>query len=287
MQFLGTAAADVLPNPFCNCPICTDARDRGDSGRLRSLFLLDEESLIDCGPDLASAAMRHRVDLTGIRRIFLTHTHEDHFCPSNAGLLLMSCTRPDVAVDLYCSEEAAAFMLQASTSIMAMGYGLLDSVEAVEKEIVRICPVLPGRGFDAGGYQVMPVRTTHRASGVETALNYRFTKNGRSILYACDTGWYVKESLELLRNSQLDVLVMEGTWGSRDDQPEDSHLHGRAFVRELEIFSDYKIIRSDTRIFCTHINHKHEWNHEAYQAFFDSATPFHVTVARDGMKVDL
>ena len=47
MQFLGTAAADVLPGPLCSCPICRDARVDPKRGRLRSMFLLDEENLID------------------------------------------------------------------------------------------------------------------------------------------------------------------------------------------------------------------------------------------------
>ena len=47
-----------------------------------------------------------------------------------------------------------------------------------------------------------------------------------------------------------------------------------------------EIIREDTRIFCTHINHKHDWNHEAYQEWFDTHTEFNVKVAYDGLKVD-
>ena len=54
--------------------------------------------------------MRHGVDVTGLKNIFLTHTHEDHFCPSNAGLLSMSRTRQDMPIDLYLSEMAYDFI---------------------------------------------------------------------------------------------------------------------------------------------------------------------------------
>ena len=41
MRFLGTGAADMLPDPFCDCPLCRDAREHPEHVRLRSHFLLD------------------------------------------------------------------------------------------------------------------------------------------------------------------------------------------------------------------------------------------------------
>ena len=57
MLFLGTAAAECCPNPFCSCDFCERAAIRlilvnGDAG----VLLLDQENLIDFGPDALSAA---------------------------------------------------------------------------------------------------------------------------------------------------------------------------------------------------------------------------------------
>lgn len=277
MQFLGTAAADMIPNPFCTCPICEDARKDASRGRLRSAFLLDEENLIDFGPDLGAAAMRHNVELSKLKNVFITHTHEDHFEASNVSLMQMSVTRERKPLRLYCSDRAY--------ETLQRRYAFLP--EESGENIIEAHVVKVGETFRAGTYEVLPVLTTHHANERECAINYRFKKDGRSLLYACDTGYYIPESLEMLRDSKLDTLILEGTWGSVTTMPMTSHLHGPAFIEQLEIFYRYGIIRSDTAIYCTHINHKHEWNHEAYQRFFDTASPFRVTVARDGMKLDL
>ena len=70
MRFLGTGAADMLPDPFCDCPLCRDAREHPEHVRLRSHFLLDPHTLIDFGPDLGASCARDRVDLTDLRQVF-------------------------------------------------------------------------------------------------------------------------------------------------------------------------------------------------------------------------
>lgn len=285
MQFLGTAAADVLPGPLCSCPICEDARKKPERGRLRCLFLLDAENMIDCGPDFAAAVMRHGTDVTQLRNIFLTHTHEDHFCGANAGLLRMSRTRSDIPIDLYLSEMAHASLMK-KAEFYAAEFPGEESIRALQEGSVRLHPVKAGVPFYAGGYEVLPVNTTHKASPTETAYNYRFRKDGHSLLYACDTGYYTTESLDFLEDSRLDILIMEGTWGNLTDKSTTSHLNAYAFVEQLNIFREHRIIRDDTQIFCTHINHKHDLNHEAYQEWFDAHTDLNVKVAYDGLKID-
>lgn len=284
MLFLGTSAADVLPGPLCSCPLCTEARQNPAMGRLRSMFMLDGENLIDCGPDFAAAVMRHGADITRLKNIFITHTHEDHLDYSNAGLIKYSRTRPEEPVDVYLSEMA----YESVSRMYQMFVGILpgrDSIQAKDKDLVRLHPVRAGEHYFVGGYEVMPVNTTHHATPTESAYNYLFKKNGKSLLYATDTGFYIEESLEFLKGAQLDFLVMEGTWGDRTDRSTAAHLNAFAFVEQLEIFRRYDIIRADTEIFCTHINHKHNLNHEAYQRWFQEHTDYHVTVAYDGLDI--
>lgn len=284
MRFLGTAAADLLPAPLCKCPICTEARKDPALNRYRCSFLLDDENLIDCGPELAAASMRFGLDLTELKNVFITHTHSDHFCTSNAGFIKMSGTRDRAPVDLYISHEGLSRVMRTYQLMTEAGIRS-DATEAVEKEYVRFHAVDIGVPFYAGGYAVVAVPTTHPVSGCETAINYRFSKDGMSLLYACDTGIYLPEALEILRGSRVDKLVMEGTWGNRTDISLTSHLNAYAFVDQLDVFRKLDIIREDTKIYCTHINHKHSWNHEAYQTFFDNSCRFDVTVARDGMEI--
>ena len=55
--FLGTGAAEAIPDPFCRCRVCEIARrERGPHIRARSTALVNDDLLIDIGPDLLSSA---------------------------------------------------------------------------------------------------------------------------------------------------------------------------------------------------------------------------------------
>ena len=286
MRFLGTSAADSLPGPFCACPLCTDARQNPAHRRLRSMFLLDQENLIDCGPDLNAACQIHGVDLSGVKNIFVTHTHEDHFCLSNAGLCKMSGTRGNGHLDVFLSEAGHARMLRLY-ELVRREFPRLSPVVAYESGLVRLHPVRSGVPFSQGGYRVTAVDTTHRVSDTETAVNYLFERerDGFRLLYASDTGLYPEATYEALRDAALDVLVMEATWGSQPDVTTENHLYCETFLTMLAEMEARRILRPDTQVYATHINDKHTLHHDALQEWFDTHAPRKVVVARDGMRV--
>lgn len=285
MIFLGTCAADGLPNPFCDCPLCEDARKNPQHGRLRTSFLLDERNLIDCGPDLASACTQAGIDLTRLENVFVTHTHEDHFEPSNAGLLSMSRSRKGKSVDIYLSQEAYDSLIAKFEVLTEAKLADSDACAEYRKGLVRLHPLTTGAWYEVGGYQIMTIPTTHRSSYQEYAVNYVFAKDSRKLLYACDTGYYPESSLELLREANLDVLIMECTWGDLFDKDTSSHMNCQAFLVQLKNLEQYGAISKSTRIYATHINHKHNLTHPMLQAWFDENSPYKVTVAHDGMRI--
>lgn len=285
MLFLGTAAADALPGPFCSCRICEDARRHPEKMRMRSMFLLDKKNLIDCGPDFNAACMKQRLNLSALENIFITHTHEDHFCASNSGLLHMSRTRGTVPVDVFLS-EAAYETIARVRNMLGEEFGYLDAVSDFDNRLIRLHPVQTGVPFLRGGYRVMAVQTTHRVSEMETAINYLFERDEKKLLYACDTGYYPPETMEALSGSRIDTLVLECTWGSRTDRSTTSHMNCEAFLIMLDALLSAAIIRPDTRIYATHINHKHAFVHEELQAWFDAHANMPVTVAYDGLTIE-
>lgn len=284
MQFLGTCAADGMPNPLCSCKICQDARKNPLHQRFRSMFLVDEKNLIDCGPDFNASCMKFGLDLSTLENVFITHTHEDHFCTSNSGLLHMSVTRNTVPLDIYLSEGGYKMTLELREALGSK-FTYFDAVGDFDKGLVRLHPVKVGEYFEKGGYRIMAVETTHRVSQWEYAINYLFEKNGQKMLYACDTGYYTPESIELLRGKKIDTLIMECTWGNLTDKNAASHLNCKAFLNMLDILLEAEIIRPDTRIYATHINHKHDLNHTEMQEWFDQNSKLPVVVAHDGLTI--
>ena len=285
MIFLGTCAADGLPNPFCECPLCEDARLHPENGRMRSCFLLDEKNLIDCGPDISAECTYAGVKLANLENLFITHTHEDHFDPSNAGLLSMSMTRKGKPLDIYMSEEAYNATLAKFNALTIAELAESDACVDFSKGLIRLHSITPGKPYEVGEYTVTAIPTTHRVSHREHAVNYVFEKDGQRILYACDTGYYPANSLEMLKNADLDILIMECTWGNLTDKDTASHLNCEAFLIQLERLESCGAISDKTRIYATHINHKHSLTHPMIQKWFDDRSKYKVIVASDGMRI--
>jgi phosphoribosyl 1,2-cyclic phosphate phosphodiesterase len=66
--FLGTAAANAYPEAFCKCAHCQEARELGGpSLRKRSAALINDDLLLDLGPDIMAAAQMHAISLTNVR----------------------------------------------------------------------------------------------------------------------------------------------------------------------------------------------------------------------------
>lgn len=284
MRFLGTGAADVIPCPLCSCPLCEDARRDPARGRFRSMFQLDEENLIDCGPEFAAAGIRFGLSFEKLKNVFITHTHEDHLDLSNAGFVRNSRTRSNIPVEVYLSEAGYDYVMTMFEAAKDR-FPSLEGVRGILQDSIHLHPVSAGIPFTAGGYSVLPVNTSHRVSPTETALNYRFEKDGVSLLYACDTGLYLPESIDLLANSRLDYLIMEGTWGDRTDKSTATHLNAFAFLDQLNTFTAHGIIDDHTQVFVSHINHMHSMTHEDYQRFMDQRAGRPVTVAWDGLTI--
>ncbi len=83
LTFLGTAAAEGYPALWCRCERCTTARARGGRNlRFRSAVLVNDDLLLDAGPDLLASAVRLGIDLAPVQALLITHPHTDHLDPT-------------------------------------------------------------------------------------------------------------------------------------------------------------------------------------------------------------
>ena len=82
LTFLGTAGSEGYPAAFCECARCVSARRQGGKNiRRRSSLLIDDDLLLDLGPDVPSAIQALGLTLAGLRHVLITHAHDDHFVP--------------------------------------------------------------------------------------------------------------------------------------------------------------------------------------------------------------
>lgn len=287
MLFLGTGASEMIPNPMCGCRVCRQALRSKDprEKRCRSAFLIDEENLVDCGPDVISSCVREGVSLEKLKHIFLTHTHTDHFSTATMENLQMCITEAPM-IDIYLSKAAWE-------GLHRIGKLLADQEYANFKDNFRRwptrCNFIPMElytDYQIGDMIVSAVEGRHPGSyDGEKSLNYLFRKDGKNTFYACDTGLFYQESLDYLKNHHLDTLIVELAFGTNDLPREGKHMTAKHLKETLESLKAQGTIDENTLIYATHIGHKGKLLHEECNEVLRSIWPGNIQTAYDGLRI--
>ena len=154
ITFLGTAAANAYPEAFCKCKNCEQARVfGGKSLRKRSAALINEDLLIDLGPDIMTASQLHHCPLTKVNYCLQTHPHADHLDLSH--LLSRSPDYGTVGapcLNFYASYETLQRVAQTFERDLA-DFSLLspDTWSRLNLMVHRVEPIQP---FTVGCYRV-------------------------------------------------------------------------------------------------------------------------------------
>ncbi len=266
---LGSAAAEGIPAIFCGCKTCRHARATGGKEiRARTSLFLPPDTIIDFGPDLMYAVHRFGLDLTGLRHVLVTHSHEDHLLPDNL----------DYAHAPFAHERAGDLTV----------YGNDNSMERIRRAYspspaeINLRPVRPMERFRAGEAEVAAIHSNHRPG--ELTLNYVISRGGRSLLYACDTGWYAEETWRFLKNFTINTVVMECTYGLRSCGQYNGHLGFPELVAMKQRLESEGILAPDAQYIMTHYSHNGVGTHEEMQAV---ASEQGIIVGYDGLSFDI
>ena len=287
MQFLGTAAAECYPNPFCECPSCRKARASADRRckRRRSSLLFDEETLIDFNADMMYACAEFGVSLSRLKRVFLTHMHEDHFDYFNTAFMNMSVT-PAGPITFYASPAACSGFQSILDAVRALPHPLLNDQLREMAQVARFVALEVGQTVEFPDLRVTPVAARHDGFFLdEYGYNYLLEKPDHTTFYASDTGRLPEESLHFLEKHPVDTLIIEGSFG-RTTLPEGAgHLDCLSLCETIDRLYQQGTLHPQSRIYVTHIGHKGIYNLDDYQQFLDSRYQGRVQVAWDGLVI--
>lgn len=253
ITFLGTAAANAYPEAFCRCANCEEARALGGpSLRKRCAALIDDDLLIDLGPDVMTASALHGRPLTGVRYWLQTHAHADHL---DTSLLLSRDPAWGVVGAPRLHFYASAATVERAAQLLARDFApasLLDP-EVSERLNLEIHPIEALQRFTAGPYQVTAFPANHDPT-VEPLL-YAIEANGRGIFYGTDTAALPEETWQGFHRYKLrfDVVILDHTYGP--DEPGGDHLNARQFVEHIARMRDEGLLAADARAFATHLAH--------------------------------
>lgn len=233
---VGTGAADGWPSPFCRCDSCGAARARGVV-RGQTCALVDDDVLIDCGPETPGAVVRHGRSLAGVRHLLITHAHFDHLGPQVllmrswiAGLGELELVGPADALDI-CRDW--------------VGPG----------DPVRFTPVAAGDRIRVGSYDVRVLPARHQVFREGDAVLYDLTgPDGTRILWASDTGPWEDDWFEAVRGARFDAVFLEETLGDREEIS-DWHLGLPRFAAMLDRLRRVDATGPDTQVVAVHLGH--------------------------------
>jgi phosphoribosyl 1,2-cyclic phosphate phosphodiesterase len=286
VTFLGTGAATSYPLPFCHCSNCRQAWALGGpSLRKRSSVLINQDLIVDLGPDVMAAAFSHDVSLWDLRYCLMTHPHSDHFDMNH-----LFTRHPEYAVvdmaplHIYASRGALP-RLVASSKIESYDADLPDPDYCKNVLSLRIHQVQALRPVDVGSYRVTAFRASHDPS-VEPLL-YAIRDGAKTVFYGADTSALSDETWQGFHdhNLRFDVVILDHTYGpasSRLNQPD--HLDAPQFVQHVRRMRSEGLLTERVRIFATHISHE---GNPVHPELTRLAAENRYEVAYDGLSVEM
>ena len=284
LTFLGTGAGEGYPGLWCRCPHCAYARKTGGRNlRANSCAVVDDTLLLDIGPMCFDRAAQYGIDLTGITTLLITHPHPDHLYARHLHWREVNDAYVDQAfVDqmhlpgprFTPLPELQIFGNAFTEKALAPVFGETLSPHA-SFHLIR-----EGEAFDTDGYHVTPVRGNHHEKGF--AHSFVIQKDGKTFLYALDTGGYDPDQMEILYRFTYDVVIMEGTTGL--NVLPGGHMcltKNRDFKADLIA---HRCLSESSRMFLTHMSPHWCPPHDMYVFMADA---YGIQVAYDGLTIEI
>jgi phosphoribosyl 1,2-cyclic phosphate phosphodiesterase len=283
IRFLGTSAAGGFPNPHCRCENCVAARDEGGKSiRFQSSALINDDLLIDLGPDLAGAAIRQGIDLSRVAWTLQTHPHEDHLLP------------------LHAVSRGAVWAAQNAVPMRWLGSKqTLERIDAGLKKSRRDLEVIPldvdvsgklayteirqWESFSLGPYRIQTVAANHDDS--VSPMLFAIEREGRRLFYGTDTTTLPDDTWPRLVELDwaFDVVVLDCNFGFVQGTGP-THLGTEGLLSEVEMMRQLGLVSDSTRIVGTHIAHHSYGAHSVESA---RVKEFGFELAWDGLVIEV
>lgn len=284
VTFLGTSAAPSMPIPFCACHVCSDARRVGGKNlRRRSSIYINDDLLVDIGPDIATASFEYNLTLVGINICLLTHSHEDHFDPE---FIMCRHAEYGTAVSDDLLIVGSIEVLRAIDEIMSRrcDYGSIfdsDTQSALQMKLLSVAPFKPSM---VGKYRITPYPANHGTD--QGSLLFSIEQGNQAIFYGTDTSVLSEKVWEhlLCHRIRYDLVVLDHTYGVGLDSTPAGHLASGDVIAHTDRFRRDGLLKDNARIYATHISHEGNLEHHKLDEY---AKENGYRVAFDGLRLVL
>ena len=267
LKYLGTAAAEGFPAVFCNCKYCNEARALGGKNiRTRSQSLINDDLLIDFPPDTYHHFLTQGIKGDEIKYLLITHAHSDHLYVRDLHRRY-GCYAHDMhtkTLDLYGSAYTASTITEEIPNVHVNVIKAFDTVEI-------------------GNYRVTALPARHMPGG--EPFNYIVENEGKTLLYAHDTGYFFDEVFEYIENNNLlfDMISLDCTNVDIPIPDTGSHMGFPNINRVVERLRSFGAIKDNTIICVNHFSHN---GNPLHDHLCERADEYGYLVSYDGFEVE-
>ena len=241
LTYLGTAAAEGMPAIFCNCEYCQKARELGGKNiRTRSQSIINDNLLIDLPADTYFHFLQNGIIGDKIKYLLVTHSHQDHFYINE---LLMR--KVPFARNMRCEKLR-----------IYCGQGTFDKLSQEEKlSDIEFTKLNHFEEISFGDYSVIAMPARHYPG--DDALIYIIKNNGKTVLYAHDTGYLYEENFEYIEKNNIvfDMVSFDCTNVSLPIPDTGGHMGLENIARVIERLKGANAITPDTIKYVNHFSH--------------------------------
>lgn len=268
VHFHGTAAFEGIPSLFCHCDTCKKAKALGGKNiRTRTSILIDEVLKIDFPADTFYHSIRDTVDMDKVRDLLFTHSHSDHFYPEDLLIRAFGYAQFNEAVDIHLYGHDVP--MKTSSQLLA-----------TESHRFKFHNLQPFITVPTQTATITPLLANHDSK--ETCLLYFIEKEGKTIFYGHDSGWFPVQTWEWLKGKKLDLAILECTTGNAEQC--DVHMNVEDTLKTRDWLVENNVMKEEGEIVVTHFSHNAHLLHEDLLRIFE---PHNITVAYDGMQLDI
>ena len=269
-RVLGSCASEGCPSPFCTCDLCVQARTRGGKDvRTRAGYQLGDSIRIDWSPDAFAQGIKFNLDPCLLRHIFITHTHSDHLLPLDFWTRGIVMKHDDSVVKVYGNKEV----------IKRVGEDIGQKWQNNRYEPVTM---VPGMTVEIPERKISVTALLANHMKTEQALLYLFAGPGWKLFIAHDTDYFPDDTWERLKGQQIDVMVIDSTWGMV--RRNDGHLGIPNVVEIVERMKKEGSLRENARVIPSHLSHHGTLTHAEMES---KLAPLGMEPAYDGKVVEL
>ncbi|MBX3118945.1 MAG: hypothetical protein KF784_07745 [Fimbriimonadaceae bacterium] len=266
IRLLGTGAADGIPGMFSKDRVSNYAREHGGKDiRTRSAAIVDGCLKIDLPPETLMQLQRDGTSALDWCALLLTHNHADHFALEEIQYALYPFTDLDqLPFTIYANE----------TMCEAIEYEYpewpMDVMRLRSFEPVSFC-----------AYRVTPIHAYHDLE--QDSHNFIIESEGKSLLYATDTGMWREETWEFLKGQKLDGLVLECTEGFVPTEYW-GHLDIKDCIEVVNRLREMGTLAEKGPVYTTHHSHNGNGTHAELE---EALNPHGISPGWDGCEFEI